>query len=380
MAERIRCIPASPDHAEGLAEFFAVNWGARTTPDEVVRSMEAGARENVSEPGRIPPATIAVRGGAVLAYCGSIPTRFRFAGADHGAYWAKGLWVLEQYRGGPLGYMVLKEFSASVDIAGALTVDPASRRLFEGLGYRNLGTLPNLVQPVSFERLGRRMRQIVDRQPGIPEGLRKIARAVDALGVGRAAGMAADGAVWLLRRLRSSRYEIRTADQVTAVELDRVWEQTRDTFGGSPVRDASALQARYQLGVTGSEYFVVTARDAGELAGLAIMKHPKAMPDGRLGGVSAASLSDVLSIPGRPGLSSALLDGCYAAARNAGAAAIVFSPALQAWRDAARRLGYVAMPGNVHFLLKQAETVGTVPDTLNQWHLTRGDAESDASF
>ncbi|WP_331049931.1 hypothetical protein [Gemmatimonas sp.] len=380
MAERIRCVAASTEHAAGLAEFFRINWGAQTTPDEVVRSMETSAAENVAEPGRIPPATIAVRGGEVLAYCGSIPTQFRLCGSTQSAYWAKGLWVLEQYRGGPLGYMVLKEFSASVEIAAALTVDPASRRLFEGLGYQNLGTLPNLVQPVSFERLGRHMRGIVERQANLPSVVRRGARVVDTLGIGRAGGMMADAMVWMLRAVRPSRYEVAMAPDITDDALHHLWDRSRDAAPASPVRDAHALRTRYQLGMPKSEYFPIVARREGELVGLAIMKRPKAMPDGRLGGVSAASLSDILALPNQPGLDAALLDGCYGAARAEGAAAIVFSPALQRWRDSARRLGYFAMPGNVHFLLKHPAAAGTVPGVLNQWHLTRGDAESDASF
>jgi len=52
--------------------------------------------------------------------------------------------VLPEYRNGPIGYRVLKELVGQLRRSVVLTVAPASVRLFEALGYANLGVVPNL--------------------------------------------------------------------------------------------------------------------------------------------------------------------------------------------------------------------------------------------
>ena len=59
-----------------LAEFFRVAWQSTASPDEVLAARKRAATENLSEPGRVPPAQIAIQGDRIVGYCGSLAVRF----------------------------------------------------------------------------------------------------------------------------------------------------------------------------------------------------------------------------------------------------------------------------------------------------------------
>ena len=65
----------------------------------------------------------------------------------------KGFMVLPEHRNGPIGYLVLKEAVRRLGIAAVLTVADPSRRLFEAMGFRNLGMLSNQILPLRPARI-----------------------------------------------------------------------------------------------------------------------------------------------------------------------------------------------------------------------------------
>ena len=150
----VEIIPVTEEHAETLAFFFSKVWNP-VTAEEIRNNWAKEAATNPVYPGQVFPAFAFFSDDVIIGYLGTIPTRFWDGQNIIPAYWMKGFWVLEEYRDGPVGFFLLKEAMEHLDLAGALTVAPASIRLFEGVGFTNYGKLNNhlvLLKPANVLR------------------------------------------------------------------------------------------------------------------------------------------------------------------------------------------------------------------------------------
>ena len=152
-APRLEVVRAEDRHADLLAEFIRQVWDPTATAESVLASRNDGAAHNVAEPGMAPPTWIAIQQDKIIGYVTTIPIRLWDGAAEWPAYWIKGLMVLPEFRGGPIGYLLLKAAAAQLNRTGGLAVAAPARRLFEALGYRDLGAVPNYVRPVAPHRI-----------------------------------------------------------------------------------------------------------------------------------------------------------------------------------------------------------------------------------
>src|SRR5439155_18094383 len=153
----IEVMLATDEHAGLIATFYREAWGQATTAESVLSARRQAAAENVVAPGEAPPTAIVLEGSRVIGYCGSIPQRLWDGVAEHPAYWVKGLMVLPEYRGGPIGFLVVKELAKQLPRATILVVAPAARRLFSALGWTDLGAVANFVRLLRPARAARRL-------------------------------------------------------------------------------------------------------------------------------------------------------------------------------------------------------------------------------
>jgi hypothetical protein len=163
-------------------------------------------------------------------------------------------------------------------------------------------------------------------------------------------------------------------------ELDDLWRRARADLAASPVRDGLYLRSRFGangIAADGNRYAFVSVRDAGRLDGVAAVLPPKASSDPRLQGVRVATVCDVLFPPDRAAAGLAVLGGVERTARAEGADAILCSTSHPAVSRLLRRQGYVGLPGNVHFLLRDTLDAARWPPDLAAWWLTRGDGGHD---
>lgn len=372
-------LPVESHHAPLLAEFFRNTWDPNSTSEKVTEGRARGAAENISEPGFPPPTFIALQGGRIIGYCSTLPLRLWAKGESRSAYWAKGLMVLPEFRGGPIGYHVLAALTKSTPLIAAVTVAEGSKRLFGALGYRDLGAIPNLVRPTQFRMA---LSQVRPKSLCAEGRLLKLVLGAAELGRGYGgayvAGLALDGVSSLLFRERAGHNEVHVSESVDRDEIDSLWDRVKVRLSALPVRDYKSWKARYGLGPLSGYSYVTVRRDA-ELAGVALVKIPKAEGDSRLAGLRMASISDILVSPDDPAL-PLLLQASEARAAQLGAGAVIMSMTDRRLLDAARRRGYIRRPGNIHFFLKAPTDESWWPADLSSWWLTRGDGESDASF
>jgi GNAT superfamily N-acetyltransferase len=383
-APRLDVVQVVDTHAEVLAEFIREVWDPRATPESVMASRREASARNVAEPGVPPPTWIALRSGKCLGYVTTIPIRLWDGQRDWPAYWIKGLMVLPEFRSGPIGYLVLKAAVARLPRTGALAVAPPARRLFEALGYTDLGAVPNLIRPLAPHRMLKRLDLAgvgLSRVPVWAPAALRFAQATGLATLGGWAGGTILRAAALGLRLSSGGLDAGPVDPTSSLDqLSKLWRAVSDRFPAAVVRDPSYLVHRYPVGKE-SPYTWLGVRERGVLAGVAILRRPRSDGDERLRGIRLATLADVVYRPDRPTTGLALLGAAERTARMLGADAILASSSAPALSSLLRRQFYLPISGNVHFLLRDVTGEGAVlSQALSDWWLTRGDGLADEVF
>ena len=291
------------NHAEMVAAFFREVWDEHATAASVAASRAAGAARNTAEPGLAPPTWIAIRDGRVLGYVTTLPVRLWDGAREWPAYWIKGLMVL---RGVPrrTDRVPGPEGRGRRPAAERGAGGRASRRAgcSRRLGSRIFGAVPNwvwLLSPAHLPSLGScRPRYF----PPVQRGHDCLASRAELRMVrGWSAGGVALRATAAVRRLSATGLDAGDFDpKRAAAELDELWKTARAGLPSAVVRDAQYLIDRYPIGA-GDNYLWLSARRRGVLAGVAILRRPRADGDERLRGIRVATLADILYRPDQPG-------------------------------------------------------------------------------
>ncbi|MGH9576668.1 MAG: hypothetical protein ACRD3R_04445 [Terriglobales bacterium] len=315
-----------------------------------------------------------------MGYVSSIPVRLWSDVQDRSAHWVKGLMVLPEFRNGPIGFLLLKEVVSSLEIALALTVVPASLRLFHAMGFTDAGRLFNAVRILRPARVLRRLDLEQLGLSGWPRRLASTFRLVQRLGLASLLGHLVSGmtGVWCSLRGRSSLAARLAEKDLDQAELDGLWQLVRSQLGASPVRDGRSLMARYPTR-DGLYRFIVVPEGAA-LAGVGVVRRPRPQSDARLRDLHVATVSEILFPVDRPEVGLALLAGAEAQAREWNADVVLCSGSHPALLAVLQRHAYLRVPGNLHFLALDRTAKSSLPAELSAWWLTRGDSNSDEVF
>ncbi|HEY2824999.1 MAG TPA: hypothetical protein VGI83_05590, partial [Gemmatimonadales bacterium] len=283
-----------------------------------------------------------------------------------------------------VGFSLLRHASQVLPRTMALVVAPPALRLFDALGFFDLGRLPNLVRPLATGRMIHRLGLAADG--AVPKAFARLLRGLDRSGLGTLVGRAADAAL----RWRAAAARLRSMGLVTgagegavvqAGELDALWSSVRPALGGAVVRDACYLMSRYGAQRPDSRYHWITARRDGLLTGVAILRSPAPSSDPRLAGLRIAVVADVLAAPADRATMVALLGAVEHRAVALDADALLGSASSPGVAAALRRQAYWRVPANVHVLLRDVTGEATRwRPVLADWWLTRGDSEADFAF
>jgi GNAT superfamily N-acetyltransferase len=379
---KVEVVRVGDEHAEALAAFFRRTWNPASTAADVRAGRADDARRNPVAPGEDVPAFAFIKDGEAVGYINTIPARFWNGRAEVPASWMRGFWVLPEHQNGPIGFYLLKEAMRHVHVAGALTVAPATLRLFGAHGFADLGVLPNWIGVLRPARLLSRLDVAALGLEGLPAWTRRAVTLAQRTRVAALGGAFAAGALALWRGVRGAARG--AAVQVGRAlpddaEMDALWSHVRDALAGSEVRDARYMRWRYDA-ARDAEYRVVTVRERGALVAWAVVRRPNDAGDPRLRGVRVATLSELLFPSHRPALGLAALRGAERAAREVDADAIVATGAPPALAALLPRRAWVRIPGNVHLLVRDPAGAAGLPAALDAWWVSRGYSHKDDAF
>jgi hypothetical protein len=389
VADSLRVSVLSASDGPALSAFYRAVWssGEAPAPAEAASAAAAPDTANSTVPCPFtsdPPPVVGVYAGTdLIGHLGSIPTQFWDGqrGSGTGAHWLKGLMVLEQYRNGPIGYQLVKEMMKQVAVTAVMTVAPAARRLFQAVGFKDLGSVPNYVSVIRPTRV---LRAIDVERLGLtslPRALRTVlglTRLPPVAWVG--GGLAAvglglvDGANHLTCLGLRARI---VATPPGAAETDAVWERLRTQLDLSPSRCGAYMEWRY-AGQRPGRYEFIEVRRGSQLVALVVVRRPERVDDPRLAGLRVGLVVDLVVDP----TDTAAVTAAFLAARKwgkkASCDAVLLTLSHLGVGRLVKRLGFIKIPGNVHFMLRTpAGAPITAPkDTRRSW-LTRGDAWGD---
>lgn len=368
-------------HAEPLAAFYRQVWDASATPEAVRRARAAEAAHNPVTPGEETPTYIFVAGERVLGHVGSIPIRLWCAGATRPIYWIKGLMVLPEHRNGPVGFAVLK--AAVSDLGGGLALvgEEVPRRLFQALGFTDLGALPNFLRVLRPARVLRQLDLEAVGPARIPDWLRSTLRLAQRRGVASVCGATVAGLARVGTAVAGGRrlaHWVGRLEELEDEQLQALWHGVRAGLAAVPSRDASYLRRCYGFG--DGRYVAAAVVAGGGLAGLAIVRRPRDIGDPRLRGIRVATVSELLYPSNRADLGLATLAAAERAARALAADALLCSASHRSVVPTLWRRAFIRLPGNLHFLIKDVQGGPGLPHKLQDWWLTRGDSRADQTF
>jgi len=382
-APKLEVLEADERHAAEVASFIRQVWDRSATAEGVIAARRDAATRNVAEPGVPPPTWIALRAGRVLGYVTTIPVQLWDGQRQWPAYWIKGLMVLPEFRGGPIGFLVVKAAVGRLRRSGALAVAPPARRLFEALGYTDLGAIPNWIRPLKPDRLLRQLDLENLGLSGLPRWAPRALRLAQTSGLWALAwgGRGPLRLVAALARAKAAGLEVGPFEPSSATDaLESLWNASRPHVGTGVVRDAGYLLQRYPTGPD-SPYLWSAVHEHGRLSGFAVIRRPRDGGDGRLKGIRVATLADALYPPIRTDVGLALLGAAERTALSLDADAILATTSSGSFTRLLRRQWYFPLSGNVHLLLRDVAGEATLlARALPGWWLMRGDGQADEVF
>jgi hypothetical protein len=380
MPEPLRVRRLGEADADSIAEFLrAAAWDPAATAEGVRAALRTAAAANPFEPGKGPPIVGVFVGAHLVAYLTSIPTRFWNGRESAAAHWLKGFWVLEPYRNGPVGYLLLKEMLRHVGLAASMPAALVPRRLSSALGMLDLGAICNYVQPLRPARILRTLD--FDRHlNGLPAAVSlavkaaKIPPVAYALGALVSLGVTALRlpAAWAARSLRAQLSERLPGEAA----LDGLWARAQPALRCAATRSGAYLQWRYERDSNG-RYRFATVRRGEDLVGVAVLQHPERLDDPRIAGLGIGSVVDLVLDPQYPAALPAVLAVARSWARAANYDALLLTASYRGLRGPLLRAGYFPTPGNIHVLLRDPGGRHGLSTDLSAWMVTRGDAWSD---
>jgi len=357
-----------PELAEACARFARRIWP--TTGD----GREDGDRGDAASAPRV----LFMKGREVIGHVATVPVRLAVAGRLRDASWAVGLVVVPEHRNGPVAPFLVKKLNEAVEIGLTLHVEEAALRVFEGVGWRHLGVIPQYVRVLdarafvrTFAQRGQPFRS--KRWSWWWRALTRVSGPVAALVHVTFAALAIAGT---LRRRGASR--VRTAEErgfdPAYTELA---ERVKDKLGVWVFRDERYLASRY--GRRPGAYRVLACREAGRLVGYCIVKLRQFEGDPRMGDIRMGTIVDCVFDPGAPRILDALLASAVGLCRRERVDVVFCSASLRQMGQHLKRHAFVAIPGTLHAAFH--DRTSTIGERLpfESWHLMRGDSDADAN-
>lgn len=378
----VEVVRVTDKHAGAIACFFRhVGWDLESTEKKVLAARESAAATNPVEPGMDIPTFAFISDDVIVGYITTIPVQMWDGANETSAYWMKGFMVLEEYRNGPVGFMVLKEAIRQVELAGSLVVAEPARRLLQAMGFVDQGVLGNYISILRPAKVLHTLDFKALNISRIPGWLVRMITVCQRTGLALLAGYIIGPFLYFRKMIYRTGFNELTIEtdreKLSIDELDVLWKIVRQSYTAAPVRNGVYMKWRY---MSDSEqlYSFVTVHENNKLAGVAVVRKPKKVRDERLKGIRLATLSDILYPADRKDIGRALLMGAEKQAKNTQADVLLCSASYSSLQGILLKQGYISVPGNIHFLLRTPDM--DMPNGINNWWITRGDGNSDEVF
>jgi GNAT superfamily N-acetyltransferase len=297
-----------------------------------------------------PDIWVAREGPTIIGQYAAMPVRLRVAGCEVVGSWGMDVMVAPERQRQGVGEMLVRAWDRHASAGLGLGLSPASRRLFEKLGWPALRTVPCLMKPLTR---------------------RAFRRATWPMPVNRFVSAVTYPYVRFVSRLRPLGAQVEPIRHFDG-RFDELWERVRTSFDLAVCRNAAYLNWKYAAPPHVRYSMVALERD-GKVGGYAVYRHVQE-PRGRV-----TLLVDFLADPSDVVGMDTLLRWVDREARAADSDKVRTLVLHEGFRQALRRAGYLGVASDVELAVKiNAVEVGpSFYEHTEAWHVTLGDSDQD---
>jgi GNAT superfamily N-acetyltransferase len=307
-------------------------------------------RRNPNNPGGEPEIWIAREGPAIIGQYATMPVRLDINGREVKGSWGMDVMVAPERQRRGLGEVLFRTWDRNVGASLGLGLSDSSYRLFQKLGWPDVGPVPCLVKPLTRRAF---------RHPRWPVPINRLISAVTW------------PIVLIVARARPLRAEVRIVQRFDD-SFTRLWEKLASKFDLAVRRDAAYLNWKF-ASAPHVRYSVAALLREGQTAGYAVYRHLHE-PRGRV-----TLLVDFLTDPDDEEGLETLLRWVDREARQEDSDKIRTFAMHAGFRHVMRRSGYFQVKSTMEFVVKVNGTEVT-PDfyeRTDRWHVTLGDSDQD---
>jgi len=207
-------------------------------------------RRNPNNPGGEPEIWIAREGRAIIGQYATMPVRLDVKGREVRGSWGMDVMVAPERQRRGLGEVLFRTWDRNVGASLGLGLSDASYRLFQKLGWPDVGPVPCLVKPLTRRAF---------RHPRWPMPINRLISAV----------------TWpfvvIIARARPLRAEVRMVQRFDD-SFTRLWEKLAGKFDLAVRRDAAYLNWKF-VGAPHVRYSLAALLREGQTAGYAVYRH-----------------------------------------------------------------------------------------------------------
>jgi GNAT superfamily N-acetyltransferase len=307
-------------------------------------------RRNPNNPGGEPEIWIAREGPAIIGQYATMPVRLDVKGREVVGSWGMDVMVAPERQRRGLGEVLFRTWDRNVGASLGLGLSDASYRLFQKLGWPDVGPVPCLVKPLTRRAF---------RHPRWPVPINRLISAV----------------MWplvvIVARARPLRAEVRMVQRFDE-SFTRLWEHLAGKFDLAVRRDAAYLNWKF-VGAPHVRYSIAALIRDGQTAGYAVYRHLHE-PRGRV-----TLLVDFLADPDDEEGFETLLRWVDREARQEDSDKIRAFAMHAGFRHVMRRSGYFQVKSTMEFVVKVngAEVTPDFYEHTERWHVTLGDSDQD---
>ena len=306
--------------------------------------------QNPHRPPSGPPIWIARDGSAIVGQYATMPVRLSLKGREIDGSWGMDVMVTPERQRQGLGERLFETWDDAVGASLGLGLSESSHRLFQKLGWPDVGPVPCLVKPLSRHAFRRA------HWPSIAN---------------RLVSAASLPLVRFVARARPVSDAVKTIAKFDA-RFTSLWDRVAPKLTLAVRRDAEYLNWKFRA-TPHVRYVVAASVDGSDIRGYVVFRHARE-PRGRV-----TLLVDFLTDPDDEDTLLDLLSYVDRSSQEADSDKIRTFAMCESFRRVLRRAGYFRVTSTMEFVAKM--NAMPVPAAFyeqpERWHVTLGDSDQD---
>lgn len=366
-------------YLDSMVEFIKSVWDETITAEAFSNRRTADREENpyAGEGGN--PLAIAVEGKRIVGRLSAIPGRLWTNGEEHQMCWLSGLHILPEFRGRKLAPLLPKLMIDNFPIVTGFFVREAPLRIYNNLGWTIVGKIPEYMKILDARGFFRNFDvanfdHMLGRKKALAKTLCTIGRTGDAF-----LPSLLLGGLSILRKTRPGRDRQMNVAIVENFDrrVDGLWKRNKPFIKHAQVRASGYLNWHFK---SRTGWIKVIGEENGAINGYAILSVKKFSEDERLRDMKVLSIIDIFWNFDQPHVFAGMLRSIERLARERGADMLLCSIHEPSAEKMLKRSAFIRIPGTVHFAYHCSKEGLKLPAALDDWFITRGDADAAGSL